>query len=238
MLDIHTHILPGMDDGSKNAAQSIALLEREAAQGVHAVALTPHYLARKESPEHFLERRRLAEQELQAAIQGRTDLPALFAGAEVAYFEGISRSESIELLCLGNTKALLVEMPFCKWSQRMLRELQELLALRNIQPVIAHVERYLSFQPSGMVQQLCENDMLIQVNASSLFHRLFASQHARLARLMLESELVDIVASDAHDVKSRSPQLLRAYRAVEKQYGAARADRLFYETPQQLLAGE
>ena len=215
MLDIHTHILPGMDDGSKNAAQSIALLEREAAQGVHAVALTPHYLARKESPEHFLERRRLAEQELQAAIQGRTDLPALFAGAEVAYFEGISRSESIELLCLGNTKALLVEMPFCKWSRRMLRELQELLALRNIQPVIAHVERYLSFQPSGMVQQLCENDMLIQVNASFFLRW----QTAWKAMAMLKQEQIHFVASDCHNLDSRVPNLGLAAQKIEGRLG-------------------
>lgn len=215
MLDIHTHILPGMDDGSRSVEQSIAMLECEAAQGVHTIALTPHYSASRESPQSFVKRRAAAQREMRYVLQGIPRIPELLAGAEVAYFDGMCRTEDIGLLCIGNTNAMLIEMPFCKWNRRMLGELEELRSLRGIQPVLAHVERYMSFQPAGLISQLCESGMLIQVNASFVLRW----QTAWKAMSMLKRQTIHFVASDCHDTQKRVPNLDAAMRRIEGKLG-------------------
>lgn len=81
MIDLHTHILPGMDDGSRDVLESLAMLEASAAQGVGLVAATPHFYAEENSPERFLSRRAEAAQRLRAAL--RPGLPEIRLGAEV-----------------------------------------------------------------------------------------------------------------------------------------------------------
>lgn len=216
MLDIHTHILPGMDDGSKTPEQSVAMLECEASQGVRTVALTPHYHAGRESPESFVARRNAAEQALQDALQGKTGMPELLMGAEVAYFDGMCRSDAADLLCIGQTGAMLIEMPFCKWNQRMLGELEELRQFRGIQPILAHVERYMSYQPSGLMEHLAEAGMLIQVNTSFVLQW----QTAWKAKAMLRRQNIHFVASDCHDLTRRIPNLGTAVQKIEDRLGA------------------
>ena len=232
MLDIHTHILPGMDDGSKTPEQSVAMLQREAEQGVRAVALTPHYNAGKEAPDQFVARRKVSEQLLNEALRGQKGMPELLPGAEVAYFDGICRSEDVDLLCIGSTKTLLVEMPFCKWNQRMLGELQELRQLRGIQPVLAHVERYLPFQPAGMIDQLNESGMLIQVNTSFLLNW----QTGWKALSMLKRNKIHFVATDCHGMEQRVPNLGMAVQKLERRLGA-QATEYLQHNGRKLLGG-
>ena len=215
MLDIHTHILPGMDDGSRTPEQSLAMLQREAEQGVRAVALTPHYHAGKEAPDQFVARRKTAQQLLNKVLQGQKDMPELLPGAEVAYFDGMCRSDDIELLCLGRTNAMLIEMPFCKWNQRMLGELQELRQFRGIQPILAHIERYMSFQPSGLFDQLSDSGMLFQVNTSFFLQW----QTAWKASSMLKRQKIHFVATDCHDTVKRVPNLGETLKKLEQRLG-------------------
>ena len=216
MLDIHTHILPGMDDGSRTPEQSLTLLQREAEQGVRAVALTPHYHAGKEAPHQFVARRRTSEQLLNEALRGQKGMPELLPGAEVAYFDGMCRSDEIDLLCIGRTRAMLIEMPFCKWNQRMISELQELRQFRGIQPILAHIERYMPFQPSGLFDQLSESGMLLQVN-TSFFLRW---QTAWKASSMLKHRKIHFVATDCHDPVKRVPNLGETLKKLEHRLGA------------------
>jgi len=112
MLDIHTHILPNIDDGSRSVAESVAMIRASMEQGVNRLALTPHFYPERESPKRFLERRGESARELSAALAGMKQLPKMCLGAEVAYFEGMSRTEHIDSLCIGRTRMLLVELPF------------------------------------------------------------------------------------------------------------------------------
>lgn len=232
MLDIHTHILPGMDDGCRTPEQSVVMLRRQAEQGVHTVALTPHYNAGKEAPENFVNRRNAAEKQLNQALQSQKGMPKLLLGAEVAYFDGICRSEEIASLCIEQTKALLIEMPFCKWNARMIGELQELRQLRGIQPVLAHVERYMGFQSSGFVDELHENGMLIQVN-TSFFH---SWRTAWKAAAMLKHQKIHFVASDCHDTERRIPNLGPTVQKLERRYGTQTTE--FLEANVRRLLGE
>ena len=219
MLDIHTHILPGMDDGSRSAEQSVKMLACEAEQGVRAVALTPHYHAGRESPSGFVERRRAAEKTLAGALAGRGLDLQLLCGAEVAYFDGMCRAEEIDLLCIGDTRAMLIEMPFCKWSRRMVSELQELRQLRGIQPVLAHVERYMAFHPRGWAQELADQELLVQVNTSFLLRW----QTALKAKNLLKKQCIHFVASDCHNLERRRPDLGDAVHRMERLVGSQAA---------------
>lgn len=232
MLDIHTHILPGMDDGSRSVEQSLRMLASEVQQGVHAVALTPHYNAGRESPTGFLQRRDAAEQKLRSAFRDQREFVQLLCGAEVAYFDGMCRAEEIDQLCIGNTNVMLIEMPFCKWSRRMVRELQELRQLRGIQPVMAHVERYRAFQPRGWVDELIEQGMLIQVN-TSFFLRW---QTSFVALSMLKKQRIHFVASDCHNMELRKPDLGTAVQRMEK-YAGKQTTAFLRENSRKLLGG-
>lgn len=110
MIDFHSHILPGMDDGSQTVEESLTLLEMLRAQGVDTVAATPHFYARENSPEVFLRRRREAWERLNARLTPGG--PQVLLGAEVRYYRGISRLEELHRLCLSGTHVLLLEMPF------------------------------------------------------------------------------------------------------------------------------
>ena len=86
VIDFHSHILPGVDDGSKNLEQSLAMLQMEAAQGIKRVVATPHFYAQHDKPEKFLRKREEAQRQLRQLISENPGLPELSIGAEVYYF--------------------------------------------------------------------------------------------------------------------------------------------------------
>ena len=230
MLDVHTHILPGMDDGSRNPEQSLAMLARQTQQGVNTVVLTPHYDAAREAPAEFVQRRALAEGALLAAL-GDADAPRLLSGAEVAFFEGISSIENPEALCIGNTGFMLLEMPFCTWSRRMLGELSILQEVRGVKLILAHVERYRTFQPAGLLEELRRSGILLQCN-TSFFLRW---QTRRLALSMLRKQMISFVASDCHGLDHRPPNLGDAMALIGKKLGSPALD--FLQSQEHLLSG-
>ena len=119
MVDFHTHILPGMDDGSKSLRQSLIMLRMEREMGIDTIVLTPHFYARENDPARFLERRERAWERLSGHLGPRC--PRLLLGAEVLYFDNMDNAEHIASLCIGSTGVLLLEMPFCPgkdtWAQ-------------------------------------------------------------------------------------------------------------------------
>lgn len=222
MLDLHTHILPGMDDGSASAEESLQMLRLEAEQGVDEIVLTPHFYPSRETPEQFLLRRQQACERLRSAVRGQENLPKLYLGAEVAYYDGISRSEAADGLCIGQSGAMLLEMPFCEWTRRMLDDVYELLTQRGIQPVLAHVERYLAFQPRSIVDELIDHGVWLQMNASC-FTRW---QTSRRALGMLDRGEIHFLGSDCHNMSSRKPNMGEAAEKIQKKLGSDAQDYL------------
>lgn len=220
MLDIHTHILPKMDDGSQSVRRSIAMLRSETKQGVGRVVLTPHYYADREAPDEFLKRRSAAFGLLTAATNGGEKFPALCCGAEVAFFRGMSRIDGIEALCIEKTNAMLIEMPFCRWNGSILEELKLLSVSRGIRPVIAHVERYIRYQPLGMMRGLMEAGCLLQANTSFFT----GWQTSLLAMRMLSKQKIHFIGSDCHDTKRRPPNMSEAVGSIEKRLGKQAVD--------------
>lgn len=230
MTDFHMHVLPGMDDGSRSVEMSIGMLERSAAYGVDTVCATSHFYADENSLAEFLERRQTAYVHLQEAIADRDDLPRIRLGAEVCYFTGLSAEEDLDALCLEGTNLLLLEMPFTPWTGHMLREV-DAIRRRGIQPVAAHIERYMSFQPKATMKAFMEMDVLIQCNASFFLDR----KTARKAIKMFRAGQIRFLGSDAHNLSSRAPNLGDAAELLRKKLGREEWERFAEETD--LLAG-
>ncbi len=199
MLDFHTHILPAMDDGSKNAEQSVLMLMKAQAHGIREVIATPHFYATDGDPASFLARRAAAYQRLLPHLTAQ--MPAIRLGAEVQYFEGItSVTEMMDLRIVGST-LLLLEMPMLRWTPRMVEDIRELNNRKNLRIVLAHIDRYRGLLPRGMIESLSRDGVLMQVNASFFID--FMTRGT--AKRMLRNGTVQFVGSDMHNLVRRPP---------------------------------
>lgn len=216
MIDFHSHVLPGIDDGSSSVEESLALLSMEAEQGIRHVVATPHFYAQHDRPEAFLARRAEALARLQAAMADRPELPELHVGAEVHYFRGISNSDKIMELRIGKSQCILVEMPHGSWTEEMYRELRAIWENFGVTPVIAHVDRYISpWHTHGIPGKLEQLPVLVQANASFFIDRKTRS----MALKMLRRGQIHLLGSDCHDLKHRPPQLGQAAQIIESALG-------------------
>lgn len=214
MVDFHSHVLPGIDDGSQSVEESVQLLKTSARQRVTYIAATPHFYATRTTPEQFLLRREAAAEQLRAVWQPR--FPHMALGAEVYYFEGVSRMEQLDLLKLEDTDLLLLEMPFSTWTGRMVSEILEIQKRADTTVVLAHIERYLSFQKSDVWHMLRDNGVLMQCNASFFLNW----KTKRKALRMLRRGEIDFLGSDCHNMDTRPPRLREAVEVIDKSLGS------------------
>lgn len=208
MIDIHTHLLPQMDDGSKSLTESLAMLRALADQGVSRVAATPHFYPGETGPEEFLARRAASAARLEEGLN--PELPRITLGAEVYYFEGIARAEAAEALRIQGTELLLLEMPFRAWTARMVDEVLDLNARRGVRVLLAHIERYLRFQKGEVWDVLEAAGVLFQSNASFFLDW----KTRRRALRMLKAGRIHLLGSDCHNMTTRPPRLGEALAAV------------------------
>ena len=213
MIDWHSHILPGVDDGSRDIDQSLMMLDELIGQRVDTVLATPHFFAGDESVDQFLNRRNAAYDAL-CSHMGERDIRVL-CGAEVKYYAGISRMADLDKLAIGDTRVLLLEMSMEKWTDFTIQELTELAGTRGLKIVMAHVERYLGYIDTGTIRRLRENGLYMQVNAG-FFERVLSRNKA--CRL-LGSGLIHFIGSDCHNLTSRPPRIAPAYELIRKRFG-------------------
>ena len=213
MIDWHSHILPGLDDGSKDVAESVSMIGMQASQGVETVIATPHFYANDETVDSFLSRRSKAMEALKPQLP--ENAPRILLGAEVRYYQGISRLEGLKKLTVEGSKLLLLEMPMGVWTESMVRELVELSGKSSVRIVLAHVERYMKQQKQSVWDRIIESGILMQVNASFFFF--FTSK--RKALNLLQNGVVQFVGSDCHNITTRPPMLGKALTVIRKKLG-------------------
>lgn len=213
MIDFHSHILPGMDDGSKSVEESVEMLKALSEQGITRVAATPHFYANDESVSEFLGRRQESLERLSGSLSPQ--MPQIMLGAEVRYYEGLSRHENIRDLCLQGTKLLLIEMPECRWSEFAIRELTDIACGGRIIPVLAHIERCIFLQKKEVLFRLLHNGVLMQINAEFLNGFLSRGKAVKL----LKNNQVHFIGSDSHNMQSRPPDIGKAYQTVFNKLG-------------------
>ena len=225
LIDFHSHVLPGIDDGSKSVEMSIQMLRVEAQQGIGHVVATPHFYPQYDTPERFLKRRAAAEIALREEMQKHTDLPALSVGAEVYYFSGISDSEGISELTIDQKRCILIEMPPAPWSDSMYRELEQIWLKWGITPIIAHVDRYISrFHTHGIPKRLAQLPVIVQANAEFFLQKSTASMALR----MLKQNQIHLLGSDCHNLSSRKPELGEVLGRIRDRLGDEAMDEICY----------
>ena len=202
-----------MDDGSRDTAESISMINMLRTQGVGTVIATPHFYANDESVDLFLERRKSAFERLAAELPEGS--PEILLGAEVRYYQGINRMADLNALRIEGTKLLLLEMPMSSWTEYMVRELIEMSGRSSIKVVLAHVERYMALQKQSVWNRLLESGILMQVNAS--FFTSFVSKRKALS--LLREGSVHFVGSDSHNMSSRPPRVGKAFEVIQKKLG-------------------
>lgn len=213
MIDWHSHILPGMDDGSKDVAESLAMLEQLATQGMKTVIATPHFYANDEAAADFVLRRQKSYEELEAKLP--ENAPQILLGAEVRYYRGISRMENLRQLQIQGSNLLLLEMPMSEWTEGMIKDVIELSGNGGTQLIFAHVERYMGIQKRETWERLYENGILMQVNASFFNGRM----SRRKAINLLKEDLIHLVGSDCHNLTTRPPRMGKAFEVIRKKLG-------------------
>lgn len=220
MIDLHSHILPQMDDGSASVEESTALLARLAAQGVTTAVATPHFYPSRDTPEAFLARRKTCAEKLGWPEE---NTPRLLLGAEVAYYAGISRSTEIEDLQIGDTGLLLLEMPFGDWTDAMVEEVCDLSEQRGLRPVLAHVNRYCTrTQLKRYKDLLLDRGVYFQCNPEGLLE----GWNRRYLRKLLSEGNIHFLGSDCHNLTDRPPRLGQAAQEIRKKLGAEALDAL------------
>ena len=202
-----------MDDGSSSSRESLAMLDLLSQQGIDLVVATPHFYANDNSVEEFLDRRQASAEALLSVL--RPDHPEIRLGAEVRYYEGISRNPDLKKLRIESTRLLLLEMPFTRWTDYTVRELID-LSLSNTVIVLAHVERYIFRQPSSVIERLLGSGILMQINATFLNNRFTR----RKAYGMFDRQQIHFLGSDCHNLTDRSPEIGKAYGLIEKKFGS------------------
>ena len=223
MIDLHTHILPGMDDGSPDAACSVEMLRRQRAQGVEVVCGTSHYYRRQNSISLFCERRAAAMDRLKEALPRGETLPRVIPAAETAYFSGIGDHPGLERLCIQGTRTLMLEMPFTEWSDLQVEEVSALVLDRRFQVVLVHPERFCASKGNRRkIQQLEQLPVALQVNAGALL--LWRTR--RLGLELLREAPIPLLASDCHNLTTRVPNLQEGRRVVRQKLGNGFLDRL------------
>jgi len=213
VTDIHSHILPGMDDGSSGLEESIHMLRIEVEQGIRHVVATPHFYARYDMPEVFLEKRDRAEQQLREAMKQYPNMPELSVGAEVYYFRGISESEVLPQLTIRGKGCILIEMPHAPWPEEYFREIAAIWENRGIVPIIAHIDRYISpFRSHRIPEKLANMPVFVQANAGFFLNR----STSPMAMRLLKEDRIQLLGSDCHNTADRKPDMGSAAELIRR----------------------
>ncbi len=200
LYDMHSHILPAIDDGSKNLDISLELINMHLKQGVNNICLTPHFYSNEESIEDFTERRTKSFEILKPHLPEDVNI---CLGAEVYVSNFIFNNHDLSQLCYGNSKYMLTEFAYqSKFTGKSMDILVKLKENYGITPVIPHIERYENlFYNDNMLEELTYMGVVIQTNVYSFNSFL---KKRRLCKL-INNGLVHILGTDAHSLIKGNP---------------------------------
>ena len=256
MIEIHAHVLPGLDDGPVDSDEAFALIAAYARQGVSDLICTSHFTAEQMQKDHsqaYLARYATALSICNEAFMQSEYTIRLHPGFELELVPDLYRclhmfNQPPYPLALAGSSYLLVELP--RWLNGGIGTLDNLLyslQLAGYMPILAHPERIVDFESSELqlVRWVEQERIFLQVNATSLVElpdrtseqqKRYQRRHAIVDRL-IRSGLVHVVSSDAHHVVRRPPLHQLAWTTLSEQYGEASARLLLQDNPAAILAG-
>lgn len=235
MIDIHCHILPGVDDGAKDEQESEQMLKIAYAEGIRKIVATPHYYAGIDSGE--LEKREKAFEKLKVLAKKTASDLEIFPGAEIFYeSEILDELRQGKVPTLNHTRYVLVEFPTDIDYSYIFHAVQN-LQYTGKRPVIAHIERYDALKSEAHVRSLVETGAWMQVNAASLTgHRSWSTRRYLLKLMRLG--LVRVIGTDAHGSNHRPPKMQECAAYLEKKLGRELRDLLCCGNAAKIVKGE
>ena len=236
MIDIHTHILPSLDDGPRTTEESIELCKIAVNDGIKTIVATPHskdgvYEAKSDETLRKVKELNLKLEEIQLDLE-------ILPGAEVHINERLVKDiESGEVLTINNgRKFLLLEVPFFFVPPATDKLISNLRSI-GIVSIISHAERIAKFQRAPeILEPLVRSGTLIQITAQSLTGD-FGSRERKCAEWLLKHEMVHFIASDVHSLIGRPPILSKALKRATKIIGEEKARALVFHNPGQIING-
>nr|WP_312579434.1 CpsB/CapC family capsule biosynthesis tyrosine phosphatase [Sedimentibacter sp.] len=238
MIDIHNHMLFGVDDGAKTVDDSIALIKDAINKGASHIIFTPHYKLKDKSIELNMETVSQNFDILKKIVYDEKLDVELYLGNEI-YF----RSNFYELFEIGEfntlagSKYILIEFSVID-TPKNIPEMCYESRIRGYIPIIAHVERYESlYNDNPLLNEILNEGVHLQVNASTIIN-MESKRSYKFANYLLKNELISFVASDVHDLDARGFYLDIAYNRVKKLCGNNYADKIFYINQKKILSNE
>ncbi|MEP2944092.1 MAG: CpsB/CapC family capsule biosynthesis tyrosine phosphatase [Hyphomicrobiales bacterium] len=233
MIDLHSHILHGIDDGAKDIEMSVQMAKMAVADGTTYIACTPHIMPGIYDNNADIIRQKISE--LKAALDEQGVPLTLIAGADVhigpTLIEGLG---SGDIPSLHGTRYFLFEPPHHVMPPKLVEYSKKLLAAHYI-PILTHPERltWIENHYDKMVE-LDELGVPIQITAASITGR-FGERAQYWSERMLEEGRVDIIASDAHNIRSRPPGLTKAFESIASRLGEESAAQIVFENPKLII---
>lgn len=233
MIDLHCHLLPGIDDGPKDAETTLAMAALACQDGIRTVAVTHHYT--EDQPiQDYLDQIHQAMHLLQVHLRQK-DLPLqAVAGAEVLLSPFLSSIKALPQLCIHNSRYLLVELPMAE-IPRYTEDALYTLRIKGIVPILAHPERnWAILQNPNRILPLLELGILSQINGGSVTGR-FGKRVQRCAKTLLKHRMAHLLASDGHSLRSRPPVLSEARGVLTRWLGPEAAQAMTETVPGAIL---
>ncbi len=235
-VDIHNHILPGIDDGAKNMQETTQMIRIAYEEGIRSILVTPHYNVNR--PYSTKEEIQEAFLKVKEHIEKSYEDLSLYVGNEVFYSTEIEEYyENEDILLLAGTRYTLVEfMPNDSYDH--IRAGLNNIIMLGYTPVLAHFERYFNLVESmNRVEELKNMGVIIQANAQSILGN-YGTTIKKQLKGYLKKNLIDIVATDAHSPRSRAPRLREVSDLLARKYGKDYMQAILIDNPQKIVSGE
>lgn len=220
MVDLHCHILPGIDDGAKTKEISITLLDLEKIQGINSVVFTPHFKIDKISPEDFLKSRNKSFEELKSVVDYNKSNLNIKLGAEVLFSVSLLNID-LKPFCYEDTDYILVELPVKTKPYGLIEVLSDIIN-QGYTPIIAHIERYPYFiEDPTLLYELVMMGCLTHINAETIIQK---NNLYKIVMKYFKWQLIHLICSDCHSVNRRPPNLKEAYKILQNSVGEQYTD--------------
>lgn len=237
MIDIHTHILPEIDDGAESLDEAYEMALMAVRSGVKAIVATPHSNQSADFLDEELKKQKRAFLELQRILLQENVPLKLYHGMEIwPSVDVVENIKTRKLLTLNRSPYALIEFAFDEepwWVEAIIGEMQG----AGLVPVLAHPERYECVQEEpGLLQEWREQGALAQMNKGSILGR-FGREVERTAEVLLRNQLYTCIASDAHHAYVRTTDMRELQRFLQRHYSLEEQERLLVKNPMRILRG-
>lgn len=231
--DMHTHILPCLDDGARSLYDSMQMIDIAYEEGIRRIVATPHYVPG--NVEYDIPKLRETADTVSKALKDKYPDMELYTGNELYFREGTEKIlRNKEVLTMADSDYLLVEFNEQK-ELKFIREAIHKITEFGYRPIIAHIERYTNLRGSvNTVEELIQLGAYIQVNSDTITGGFMNPEH-RFSDKLLREKVVHFVGSDCHSATSRKPQMKEAVKYLVKKTGEQYTEKIICENMDELI---